>query len=188
MDTALLMIDVVNPLDFEGAEALRPHALAAGERIAALKHRAHLAGIPVIYVNDNYGRWHLGFRELVEQLRAEGVPGVPLIESVMPDDRTEHFVLKPMHSGFYCTSLDVLLAMKKVHRLILTGIAGNICVLFTANDAHMRGYDIVVPQDCVASETVEDNAYALRQMKRVLGADVRRSPEVTFVSERDRIA
>jgi nicotinamidase-related amidase len=182
MDAALLLIDVVNPLDFDGAEALRPHALRAAESIRALKHRARVAGIPAIYVNDNYGRWHLGFRELVAQFREDGVPGVPLIDRVAPDEGQDLFVLKPMHSGFYCTSLDVLLSYRGVRRLILTGIAGNICVFFTANDAHMRGYEICVPSDCVASETPEDNDYALRQMRRVLGADVRPSAQMQLVN------
>jgi len=176
MDAALLLIDLVNPMDFTGAEALMPHAMRAAEAIVALKYRAHVAGVPVVYVNDNYGRWHVGFNELIDELRRERVPGVPLIESVLPDLRRDVFVLKPMHSGFYCTSLDALLASLGVKRLILTGIAGNICVFFTANDAHMRGYDVLVPSDCVASETREDNDYALGQMQKVLGADTRPSP------------
>src|SRR5262249_22042657 len=100
---------------------------------------------------------------------------------VPPDDRQDHFILKPMHSGFYSTALDVLLAHRGVRRLILTGIAGNICVFFTANDAHMRGYEVVVPADCTASETVEDNEYALRHVARFLGADVGPSPRLTLV-------
>ena len=178
MNVAVLLIDVVNPMDFPGADALMPHAVRAAEAIVALKHRAHVAGVPVIYVNDNYGRWHVGFNELIEEFRREGVPGVPLIDSVLPDLQRDVFVLKPMHSGFYCTSLDALLASLGVKRLILTGIAGNICVFFTANDAHMRGYDVLVPSDCVASETREDNDYALGQMRKVLGADTRPSPHL----------
>jgi nicotinamidase-related amidase len=183
MDAALLLIDVVNPMNFDGAESLMPHALAAADAIGALRHRAHVSGLPVIYVNDNYGRWHVGFRELVQQFRDEAVPGVPLIDRVPPDQERDHFVLKPMHSGFYGTSLGVLLAQKRVRRLILTGFAGNICVFFTANDAHMRGFELAVPRDCVASETPEDNAYALRQMARVLGADTSASPKLGLVPD-----
>ena len=98
----------------------------------------------------------------------------------MPDSERDLFVLKPMHSGFYCTSLDVLLSMTNVRRLILTGVQGSICVFFTANDAYMRRYEVVVPADCVASETVDDNRYALRLMQKVLKADTRPSAELTF--------
>ena len=185
MDAALLLIDVVNPMDFDGADALMPHAMRAAEAIAALKHRAHVAALPVIYVNDNYGRWHVGFRELVQEFRDERVRGVPLIDRVPPDDRHDHYILKPMHLGFYCTGLDVLLGERKIRRLILTGIAGNICVFFTANDAYMRGYEIAVPSDCIASETPEDNAYALHQMKRILHADTQPSPRLRLTPNGD---
>jgi len=180
VSTALLLIDWVNPLDFDGAKSLMPHAQAAAERVALLRHRAHLSGVPVIYVNDNYGRWQVGFRELIEQFRSEDVPGLPIIEKLLPDSERDLFVLKPMHSGFYCTSLNVLLSMTNVRRLILTGVQGSICVFFTANDAYMRRYEVVVPADCVASETVDDNRYALRLMQKVLKADTRPSAELTF--------
>jgi nicotinamidase-related amidase len=180
VSTALLLIDWVNPMDFEEAPSLMPHALAAAERVALLRHRARLSGVPVVYVNDNYGRWQVGFRELVEQFRSEGVPGLPIIEKLLPDSERDLFVLKPMHSGFFCTSLDVLLGLKNVRRLILTGLQGSICVFFTANDAYMRRYEVVVPSDCVASETVEENRYALRLMAKVLKADTRPSGELTF--------
>jgi nicotinamidase-related amidase len=181
MDVALLLIDVVNPMDFDGADALLPHALRAADAIASLKHRARVAGVPVVYVNDNYGRWHVGFHDLVSEFRAGGVPGLPIIERLAPQEHADHYVLKPLHSGFYGTSLDVLLHVRRVRRLVLTGFAGNICVFFTANDAYMRGYELAVPSDCIASETLEDNAYALRQMARVLGADVRPSPSIDLV-------
>jgi nicotinamidase-related amidase len=182
MNAALLLIDWVNPMTFDGAEPLMPHALAAADRVSLLRHRAHVAGVPVIYVNDNYGLWHLGFRELIEHFQAEGAPGTALIERLAPDHHRDHFVLKPMHSAFFGTSLDVLLALKEARRLILTGLQGNICVLFTANDAYMRGYDVVVPSDCIASQSVEENRHALRQMEKVNKADTRPSAQLTFLS------
>ena len=54
----------------------------------------------------------------------------------------------------------------KVRRGILAGIAGNICVLFTANDAYMREFRIFAPADCIVSNTPEENAYALGQNAR----------------------
>ena len=97
-------------------------------------------------------------------------PGVPVVELLVPA-ADDYYVLKPMHSGFYCTSLDVLLEQVGVHTVIITGMAAEICVLFTANDAYMRGFRVVVPADCVAAERAEDNAHALRQMERLLKAD-----------------
>src|SRR5690606_23897725 len=91
------------------------------------------------------------------------------IARLLKPTETDYFILKPMHSGFYSSSLDSLLDSLKVNTLYITGIAGNICVLFTVNDAHMRHYKIVVPQDCIASNTVEDNEFAIRQFQNVFG-------------------
>jgi nicotinamidase-related amidase len=60
----------------------------------------------------------------------------------------------------------------------LTGIAGNICVLFTASDGYMRDFNLVIPQDCVASETEADNQHALAYMSKVLKADIRPSTDI----------
>ena len=108
---------------------------------------------------------------------------MPLIDRLTPDLERDVYVLKPMLSGFYNTSLDALLASLGAERLILTGFAGNICVFFTANDAHMRGYDVLVPSDCVASERREDNEYALAQMRKVLSVDTRPSPQLALVPQ-----
>lgn len=169
---ALLLIDVVNPLDFPGGEDLLRAALPMAERIAALKRRARAAGIPCIYVNDNFDCWHLGFHELVEKIRSSGAPGVPLLERLAPDASADFNILKPRHSGFFRTALEVLLERLGTETVILTGVAGDICVLYTANDAYMRGFRVVVPRDCVASESEADNEHALRQIERLLKADV----------------
>jgi nicotinamidase-related amidase len=175
MTTALLLIDVVNALDFEGGDLLLRHARRASRRIAALRERARAAQVPSIYVNDNFDSWHLGFRELVERVRAGGGPGLELLERLAPDFERDYFVLKPMHSGFFHSALEVLLRRLAIRRLVLTGFAGDLCVLFTAIDAHMRGFELAVPADCVASETTAENRRALDQMQRRLGADVRPS-------------
>jgi hypothetical protein len=83
-DTALLLIDVINDLEFEGGEALLTHALPAAGRIAALKRRAKAASIPAIYVNDNYGRWQSDFRTLVDHCLHDGVRGRPIADLLVP--------------------------------------------------------------------------------------------------------
>lgn len=170
--TAHLLIDMVNPFDCAGAEKLFPHALAAARAIADLKPRLRAAGIPTVYVNDNFGRWELGFRELVALYRNSESPAAAVLEHVAPQPG-DHFILKPKHSAFYATSLEVLLARWGTRRLILSGVAGNICVMFTANDAHMRDFTLAVPSDCTASEDESSNEWALRQMRCVMGADIR---------------
>src|SRR5687768_295803 len=171
-DVALLLIDVVNDLEFPEGDQLLRHALPMAQKIAKLKQQAHDQDIPVIYVNDNFGRWRSDFSAQVDHCLNDGVRGKPLAELLRPS-KQDYFVLKPKHSGFFSTSLDILLRYLEVKVVVLTGIAANICVLFTANDAYMRDFHLVVPSDCVASNTEEENRYALEQMRVVLKADVR---------------
>jgi nicotinamidase-related amidase len=167
---ALVLIDVINDLEFPGGEDLLAPALAAAERIAALRERARAAGVPVIYANDNFGRWRSDFREVIDHCLRDGVRGRPLVERLQPHP-DDYFVLKPKHSGFFSTTLETLLAYLGTRRLILTGITGDICVLFTAHDAYMRDFGLHVPEDCIASEQREENERALAYMRRVLHAD-----------------
>jgi nicotinamidase-related amidase len=169
-DAALILLDVINDLEWDGGEQLLPHFLDMAPRLAELKRRGRQAGIPAIYVNDNYGRWQSDFQRLVEHCTSAEVRGHEAVRLLVPDEH-DYFVLKPKHSGFYSTTLEILLKHLQAHTLIVTGVAGNICVLFTANDAYMRDYRVVVPSDCVASNDPEDNRQALRAIEEVLKGD-----------------
>ena len=177
--TALLLIDVINDLAFEGSETLVVEAERMAPRLAALKRKAAASGVPVIYVNDNFGQWRSDFRQTVAHCTARSSPGRVVSSRLRPTAR-DYFVLKPKHSGFFDTTLDTLLDALRIRRVMLTGMAGNICVLFTANDAYMRELQVYVAADCVASNTAADNDYALRQMACVLKATVVPSTDITF--------
>lgn len=176
---ALLLIDVINDLDFPNWKALFRHALPAARRIAALKERAERKGLPVIYVNDNFGRWRSDFRQQVTHCLHRDAHGREITRMLRPG-KNDYFVLKPKHSGFFSTSLDILLSALNAKTLILTGFSSEICVLYTANDAYMRGYQLYVPRDCVAAESARINNEVLGQMERCLKADTRRSGEIDF--------
>lgn len=178
-DQALLLIDVINDLEFPGGKALLPHALRAAKRIASLAQRARSRGVPVIYVNDNFGRWQSDFKKHVAYCLEVGVRGQPIVSLLQPQEK-DYFVLKPKHSAFYSTTLDVLLKHLEVRTLILTGFAGNLCVLYSANDAYMRDFELIVPRDCVASETREANSQALAQMKKHLRANLQLSSRISL--------
>ncbi len=174
---ALLLIDVINDMAFEGAESLVRQAVPMAHRIAALKKRARAAKIPAVYINDNFGRWQSDFRKLVDHVLHDGVPGEEVARLLEPAE-DDYFVLKPKHSAFFETTLDTLLAYLGATTLILTGVAGNICILFSANDAYMRDYVLWVPSDCTVSNTEEENAYALQQIEKVLKGNVTASSEL----------
>ena len=171
---ALLLIDVINDLEFSGGEALLAEALPAAERIAHLKRRARAAGIPSIYVNDNFGRWRSDFRQTVAHCLNPAVRGYPIAERLEPivDD---YFVLKPKHSGFQSTVLDMLLDHLGARRLILTGFRSDSCVLFTAADAHMRNRLVLVPDDCTAALSKDEHRHALALLQHSLHVDIRPS-------------
>ena len=173
----MLLIDVINDFDFPEGDQLLQLARPVGKNIAELKKRAKDAGIPCIYVNDNFGKWQSDFNKIVEHCTAAEAKGKDFVKQLVPGD-DDYFVLKPKHSGFYSTTLDLLLTHLSAKNLILTGIAGNNCVLFTANDAYMRDFKVFVPEDCVVSNTAEENRYALKQMQTILKADTSPSSEL----------
>jgi nicotinamidase-related amidase len=174
---ALLIIDMINDLEFDGGEQMLEAAIRVADRIAALKRRAREAGVPVIYANDNFGRWRSDFRDVVEHCLSGSTRGRPLAERLHPEEQ-DYFVLKPKHSAFYATALETLLAHLGSQRLILTGISGDICVLFTASEAYLRDFIVHVPEDCLASMSEEENHRATRYMQRVLHADITPSTEL----------
>jgi nicotinamidase-related amidase len=176
-DFALLLIDVINDLDFPEANQLLRYARSMARKISRLKERAKKAGVPVIYVNDNFGRWQSDFRRQVQHcLRGES-RGREIVRLLEPED-DDYFVLKPKHSGFFSTTLETLLRYLGSKTLIITGIAGNFCVLFTANDAYMRDYDLIIPSDCTASNSAAENKEALVLMRKFLKADTRPSSKI----------
>jgi nicotinamidase-related amidase len=178
-NVALLLIDVINDLEFESGEELLRHALPMAERLAELKRRAKGAGVPVIYVNDNFGKWQSDFKQVLEHCLNDDVRGRPLAEILKPDE-DDYFVLKPKHSGFFSTTLDILLDYLQAKTLILTGLTGDICVLFTAHDAYMRDFDLVIPADCVASNDPKENEYTLRKMRTLMDTDIGPSAGIDF--------
>jgi nicotinamidase-related amidase len=185
--TALLLIDVINDFAFPKGRQLLRFAVPAARRIARLKETLRRRRIPAIYVNDNFGRWQSDFQGLYRKCASSESMGAPVAEILKPGP-DDYFVLKPKHSGFYSTSLEVLLGFLGAKRLILTGFAADICVLFTANDAYMRGFEVFVPSDCIASETATAKSAARAQMQRFSMADTRNSAQLAKYLARKKLA
>lgn len=168
---ALLLIDVINPFDFPGAADLLKAALSVGLNLVKLKKRCRKVGIPTIYVNDHFGRWRSDFSAVVEYCQGEQAAGHEFVRLLLPEP-DDYFVFKPMHSGFYQTTLELLLNHLKAQNLLLAGLASNICVLSTAQDAYMRDYRLWLPRDAMAASSPEEDRYALLHFERVLKADL----------------
>jgi len=170
--TALLLVDFINLLNFDGAEKLAPRAIRAARATVRLKARAAAARIPCIYANDNFGDWTSEFSTLTARCsRKHGAAGT--IARMLAPARGDLAVLKPRHSAFYGTPLDFLLDELGVSSLLIAGLAADICVLATAQDAYVRKYRLWIPSDCVASSTVKYERASLEHMARTLKANTR---------------
>lgn len=176
---ALLIIDVINDMEFEEGKQLFKQALPMARKIAALKRRASAAQIPIIYVNDNFGHWQSDLKKQISHCLVDGVQGEPIARLLAPD-HSDYFVLKPKSSAFFGTTLHTLLQYLEVRTLVLTGIAADVCILFTAHDAHLRDFQIIVPSDCVASNTLPETRMALANMKKAAHAVICKSAAIDF--------
>ncbi len=180
-EIALLLIDFINPLDFAGAENLAADALEAAKSTAALKKSLQKNGVPAIYANDNYGRWQSDFNSFVSHLGSLRGVSAEIARLLRPQTH-DLTILKPRHSAFYGSPLSLLLQKMGARQLIITGLATDICVQFTAMDAFLRGYQVHIPSDCTASESHDLKLQALGYMKRVLECDVAPSAFIRVLS------
>jgi nicotinamidase-related amidase len=176
---ALILIDVINDMEFDGGESLFRMALPAARNLARLKQRAVEAGVATIYVNDNFGKWRSDFRQQLDHVLNDGCRGEPIATMLRPE-KEDYFVLKAKHSGFYDTQLDLLIEYLHVKAVVLAGFATDMCVLFTASDAYLRDLEIIVPPDCSAAATKEHHEQALAHMSRVLHVETPASAEIDF--------
>lgn len=171
---ALILVDVINHFEFVDGDALLKNALPIAGQLARLKERCRKAGIPTIYVNDNFGQWRSDAKMLVAHCLGTKCAGKPFVEQVRPSNE-DYFVLKPMHSGFYQTPLEILLRYLGASSLILAGLATNSCIVCTAHDARMRDFKLYVPSDCCAARTKREHEEAITHIKEMVGASVMRS-------------
>lgn len=177
--TAVLILDLMTELDFPEGRRLRSPALSAARRIRTLVDRADRRSIPVVYVNDNIGRWRSDAPSIVTCCKREESQGKEIAHLLEPQAR-HYFILKPKHSAFFGTPLDVMLDHIGVRTLVLTGISSHQCILFTATDAHVRDYRLVIPRDCIAAPSPAQTRFALRYFDDVLSADTRLSSRVVL--------
>lgn len=174
-NAALILVDVINHFEFPDGQALLKNAMLIVPKLARLKERARQAGIPVIYVNDNFGQWRSNASRLLEYCLRPEAPGRTFVERLRPDDE-DYLVLKPMHSAFYQSPLEVLLRHVGASSLILGGLATNSCIVCTAHDANMRDFKLFVPSDCSAARSRREHDHTIEHIQAMSNANVLRSP------------
>jgi nicotinamidase-related amidase len=174
-DTALIVVDMLNSYEHEDADALIASVRETVSPMQALIGEAHERAIPIVYVNDNYGDW-TATRETLSQRALAGAER-SLVEPVLPPDDVA-FVTKARHSIFYETPLDYLLRSQGLKRIVLAGQVTEQCILYSALDAYVRHYSIVVPRDAVAHIHEDLAEAALTMMQTNMRAHVARSQAV----------
>jgi nicotinamidase-related amidase len=172
--TALLLVDTINPFDFPGGGEFARKSLRVARAIARLRDRASRAGVPVLYVNDNFGKWRSEAHAIVAWCSGPEMPGAAIVNLLKPR-KIDYVILKASLSGFYETALDTMLRLGGVRTIVITGFAADNCVLFTAADAYMREYRLVVPRDCVGAQTPGAHRRALKMMQTLFDAKVNAS-------------
>jgi len=166
----------------DGAAAARA-ARRIAPRVVELRKRVHDAGFSVIYVNDNPGKWRSDGPALIRHALSERSLGAEVAAMLKPGE-DDYFILKPRHSAFYATPLELLLEHMGARRLILAGFSSHQCVLFTATDAHVRDFELVVPSDCVASPSAGQTRFALKYFQDALHAKVAPLASLRLARER----
>lgn len=167
--TALIVVDMINAYDHPDAEQLIPSVERVLPPMRRLIRRAREEDVPVIYVNDNFGKWRSHHDEILDAV-LQG-PHAALVEPVRPDDESL-FVVKARHSIFYETPLEYLLFQRGVQRIVLCGQVTEQCVLYSALDAHIRHFQVGVAQDAVAHIHPDLAGAALEMMARNMSAEV----------------
>jgi nicotinamidase-related amidase len=174
MASALIVIDMLNPYEHEDAEPLMESVAEALPALRELIDHSSEADLLTVFVNDNHGDWTAGREKLTRRAMAGAAPH--LIEPIAPPESTP-FLVKARHSVFYQTQLEYLLRQEGVDRLVLAGQVTEQCILYSALDAYVRHFEVVVPRTAVAhiDEGLADAA--LRMMKENMRAHVAASPD-----------
>jgi nicotinamidase-related amidase len=177
--TALIVLDMVSEYRFPDADRLLKSARKAAVAIERLKARAIAAGVPVIYVNDTADKWESDPKAFVQRCVAPTAKAHDVVSLIAPTG-DDYFMFKPKHSAFFGTPFDTLLKQLGIGTLVLTGVTSHQCVLFTAMDAHVREYDLVVPPDCIAAPAIADTRHALYVFSHALMARLTVSRALRF--------
>jgi nicotinamidase-related amidase len=169
MRAALVVIDMLNPYEHEDADKLMRSVADVVPVLAELIEEARRSDTFTVYVNDNFGDWSAGRREISEHALRGAAP--ELIEPIVPREGMP-FVVKARHSCFYQTQLEYLLRQEGIERLIMTGQVTEQCVLYSALDAYVRHFEVVVPRDAVAPIEEDLAQAALRMMEENMRAQI----------------
>lgn len=170
MRTALLIIDMFNTFKFVNGDKLRQETMEIITPILTLKKLARQKRFPILYINDSLYQQPISTEQFMKQFFHTNDH---TFLSALKPEASDLFLLKEKFSAFFHTKLEQILQEKQIERLILTGIAGHICVLFTANDAYMRGYRLITPIDAYACGGEIQKCFTDEMLRRVFKSETK---------------
>jgi Amidases related to nicotinamidase len=166
---ALLIIDMLNDFVREGAPLEVPSTRKIVPNIKKEIKKARSEGNPIIYICDTHHEQDREFMKMDWPVHAiKGTTGSEVIEDLGPKEE-DIFIEKATYSAFYNTNLDKILTEREINTLRITGTVTHICILFTAAEGGIRGYDVEVPSSCVAGLDENDEKFAFRLMQNEFG-------------------
>ncbi|OBH50700.1 cysteine hydrolase family protein [Mycobacterium sp. E2479] len=169
-DTAVLVVDMMNTYQHPDAEDLIPNVAKIIEPLTDLVRRAReIDDVDLVYVNDNYGDFTAQFSDIVHAARDGARPD--LVKPILPTEDCR-VMTKVRHSAFYATALAYLLNRLETKRLIITGQVTEQCILYTALDAYVRHFPVVIPTDAVAHIDADLGAAACTMMRQNMAAEL----------------
>jgi len=170
--SALLVIDMLEDFVRPGAPLEVPQTRKILPAIARRVSRARREGDLVVYVCDSHRKNDPEFARMGWPPHAvAGTKGAAVASEIAPEPG-DVVVEKKTYSGFFRTTLPTVLRRHGIRSVSLSGCVTHICILYTAADAAMRGYDVTVNESLVAGLDEKSHRFALDQMEKVLGVRV----------------
>lgn len=168
----LLVVDVFNHFRFVDGEALADALLSVCSDMASAMAACRERDIPVVFCNDNFGRWNEPWDTILEFTAREGLEASRVLLPRLRPQSRDVVLLKSRHSAFFQTQLPAFLTDQQVKEVAIAGAATDACVLCTANDAHVRGFDTYVLSDITAAASRDRHDRALHHLRESTGIHI----------------
>lgn len=172
---ALIIIDMQNDFLLEDAPIPCPGGLETVQHIEKLAQIFRLHNRPVIYTQESHRKEKVDFGlELMYEEPEhclEESSGIDFISDLKPSSG-DFIICKRRYSAFFATDLDLLLRGMGIDTLVLTGVATDVCVRATAQDAQQHSYNVIVPVECVAGTSEKAHQAALDNISYIFGITV----------------
>jgi ureidoacrylate peracid hydrolase len=158
--TAVIVVDMINEFLEDGGLMVLASGRALYGPIQELVDAAHASGARVVWLRDEHPDLSdPEFRKRIVHC-LQGSWGTQIVDALKPGP-DDTILPKHTYSGFFGTPLHETLQQMGITTLIVTGVVTNICVRSTCHDAFFRGYEVLVPKECVSATSEREQESSL---------------------------